>query len=103
MVSFRRDKLHLFEAGNPRKHAPDEIMLNFFSSAQRILITNTFICETKMTRYKKKRNATLNNLLQDDVYTEFFPLHDGTFKKSSDSKCERAELNRYWASKWFKQ
>ena len=52
-----------------------------------------------MRNYKKGKVATIRHLLRDGVYTEFFPLHDGTHRSSGTNM--RAMLNKRWVKAYF--
>lgn len=98
---FRVEKLSSFANGNVKKLGLVIVQQNFFKTAKRILITNHIISRVRITGVKKKTKRGIRNLLDMKVFTEYYPLHDGTFKKDPQYTNMRAHLNRTWVQKWF--
>ncbi|XP_050085558.1 anoctamin-5-like isoform X3 [Anopheles aquasalis] len=93
LYEYSRDKPYLFNDGEP----------NFFTPSLRIAVAN-FILERAYfsNNLDDKKDIGIRRLVEDQVYLDAYPLHDGcTDVKSS---CQRALLLQEWASirKWIK-
>uniref|UniRef100_A0A182N081 Anoctamin n=1 Tax=Anopheles dirus TaxID=7168 RepID=A0A182N081_9DIPT len=93
MYEYSRDKPYLFNAREP----------NFFTPSIRIAVAH-FILERAYfsDAVDEKKDIGIRRLMEDQVYLDAYPLHDGcTDVKSS---CQRALLLEEWASisKWIK-
>ncbi|XP_049545393.1 anoctamin-5-like isoform X3 [Anopheles darlingi] len=93
LYEYSRDKPYLFNDREP----------NFFTPSLRIAVAN-FILERAYfsNNLDDKKDIGIRRLVEDQVYLDAYPLHDGcTDVKSS---CQRALLLQEWASvrKWIK-
>ncbi|XP_052868108.1 anoctamin-5-like [Anopheles cruzii] len=93
LYEYSRDKPYLFNDQAP----------NFFTPSIRIAVVN-FILERAYfsENVDDKKDIGIGRLVEDQVYLDAYPLHDGcTDVKSS---CQRALLLQEWASisKWIK-
>ncbi|XP_058063124.1 anoctamin-4 [Anopheles bellator] len=93
LYEYSRDKPYLFNDQEP----------NFFTPSIRIAVVN-FILERAYfsENVDDKKDIGIGRLVEDQVYLDAYPLHDGcTDVKSS---CQRALLLQEWASisKWIK-
>uniref|UniRef100_A0AAG5DL36 Anoctamin n=1 Tax=Anopheles atroparvus TaxID=41427 RepID=A0AAG5DL36_ANOAO len=93
LYEYSRDKPYLFNDRDP----------NFFTPCIRVAVTH-FILERAYysENIDEKKDIGIRRLVEDQVYLDAYPLHDGcTDVKSS---CQRALLLEEWASinKWIK-
>ncbi|XP_035907417.1 anoctamin-4 isoform X3 [Anopheles stephensi] len=93
MYEYSRDKPYLFNDKEP----------NFFTPSIRIAVAHFILERTYFSEaVDEKKDIGIRRLMEDQVYLDAYPLHDGcTDLKSS---CQRALLLEEWASisKWIK-
>ncbi|XP_053669255.1 anoctamin-4 [Anopheles marshallii] len=93
MYEYSREKPYLFNDKEP----------NFFTPSIRIAVAHFILERTYFSEaVEEKKDIGIRRLMEDQVYLDAYPLHDGcTDLKSS---CQRALLLEEWASisKWIK-
>ncbi|KAI3633899.1 hypothetical protein MIR68_008064 [Amoeboaphelidium protococcarum] len=101
VAPFKVKKMHLFVGGDVKMVGEHNVQTDFFNTGQRIELTYQLLIDTKIAKYKKRRNVGIKRLTNAHVFSTFYPLHDGNFKKKTGSMNERAQLNIQWVSKMF--
>jgi hypothetical protein len=96
---FWAERLQNFVGGDHTKIGWDAVKDEFFTNSHRILLTYGIMVDIKAKLGKKGKMINIKHLLQEQVYTEFFPLHDGTY--SSKGTNMRANLNRKWVGSYL--
>ncbi|XP_038673116.1 anoctamin-7-like [Scyliorhinus canicula] len=81
---------------------------DFFTNTQRHQIVNEILARTKYGR-RKKAQIGITNLLNGNVLSAAFPLHDGPYEAQGKGLCpeelsKRQVLYEYWArwGRWYK-
>lgn len=93
MYEYSRDKPYLF----------DDREQNFFTPSIRIAVAHFILERTYFSEaVEEKKDIGIRRLMEDQVYLDAYPLHDGC--TDLRSSCQRALLLEEWASisKWIK-
>ncbi|KAI8905341.1 calcium-activated chloride channel-domain-containing protein [Powellomyces hirtus] len=114
---FRRSRLTNFLNGDPAATSIPHVFWNFFNPARRSeLVYSTMLHHTldpssisttvaRSKAYHVRSQTTIRDLLEADVYTDWYPVHDcdamkagfGKGKKGAGkAKCLREQLWRMW-------
>ncbi|RIA84496.1 calcium-activated chloride channel-domain-containing protein [Glomus cerebriforme] len=115
---FNKDCLRNYEGAEPGKNIA-EIALHFFNTSRRNLLVHRVIItaaqinkkitlqEGKAVYVKRKvESLEIKKLLNEGVYDEFYPIHDGPAKIKKDSIEKnnlRAQLNELWVKGSFRR
>ncbi|KAG9285121.1 hypothetical protein G9A89_008468 [Geosiphon pyriformis] len=109
---FKKDRLREFEGADLEKEW-SHIALNFWKGSRRNLLAQHLIINANVIQrkvqsadlnipnfYQKQRirQFSIENLLNQEVYVGFFPLHDGLLNKGSNTepRNQRTFLYRNW-------
>ncbi|KAJ3044587.1 Anoctamin-7 [Rhizophlyctis rosea] len=94
-ATFRRDQLQRFVGGNTAALPLREVHERFFSHAQRSLLTYHIIYRARMKSLGKKyARRDIDRLLNDGVFTDLFPLHDGQISKLNNTNLRSQMFNK---------
>ncbi|XP_050091093.1 anoctamin-4-like [Anopheles aquasalis] len=86
LYEYSRNKPYLFDDQDP----------NFFTPSVRIAVVNFILNRTSFSEnLEEKTHIGIRRLVEDDVYLDAYPLHDGCTKVNS--RCQRALLLHEWA------
>ncbi|XP_049548014.1 anoctamin-1-like [Anopheles darlingi] len=87
LYEYSRNKPYLFDDHDP----------NFFTPSVRIAVVNFILKRTSFSdNQKKKKYIGIQRLIEDKVYLDAYPLHDGC--TDVKSRCQRTLLLQKWAS-----
>ena len=92
---FAWDRLENFKGGSFEKLGTATVYDNFFTSSKRILITYTILARLRLDKYRNGRSVSLKTLINDGVFNEWYPCHDGPF--SNEKGRLRHVLNNTWS------
>ncbi|CAB4381280.1 unnamed protein product [Rhizophagus irregularis] len=109
---FKRGPLREFEGASPDKSIGD-IVLNFFPTSRRILMTHRILITANQISRKKKdddgkplivkktiKSLAIKKLVDDGIFMDYYPLHDGSPIVTNNLPLEqmnlRAQLIKLW-------
>lgn len=99
---FKIAKIDEFIGGNLDVFDAADVQSKFFTNAQRNLLTYNIVQRTRIKTLSKNYKAKdLHCLLNDNVFSEFFPLHDGPYKEEKNITL-RSKMYKV-SKKWLKR
>ncbi|KND04461.1 uncharacterized protein SPPG_08821 [Spizellomyces punctatus DAOM BR117] len=104
-ITFKKTKLAAFMGGNADVFAPQDIQLGFFSNAQRNLLAYNIIVRARLKSLGKQYSRKdFHKLLNDGVFTDIFPLHDGPARMvhPTAKPNRRSEMFKLWKISVYK-
>lgn len=97
---FSAERLSAFKGGDVDKFGKVNVQLNFFTLAERSLLTYRVMESLRIYNYTKDgKIANVDTLVQDKVFQSFFPLHDGSYNLDANSL--RFKLFKDWVESFF--
>ncbi|KAJ3101847.1 hypothetical protein HDU97_001021 [Phlyctochytrium planicorne] len=102
---FQRKRLQFFKGGDASKSSPLYIQLKFFRDSHRSLLTFSLISKieikVKNSSGKVSRKEGIGQLLEQNVYTAMFHLHDDEYAFPDRPVSLRSSLRKQWVQTYF--
>ncbi|KAJ3329709.1 Anoctamin-7 [Blyttiomyces sp. JEL0837] len=94
---FKKDELSEFKGGdvNAEGASIESVQLHFFSNAKRNLLVNLIANRCRVHKYRNTPTG-IDVLLKDEVYDDFYAVHDGYYESTKTQEVDLTNNRRAW-------
>ncbi|KAJ3113912.1 hypothetical protein HDU96_002789 [Phlyctochytrium bullatum] len=102
---FQRRRLNTFKGGDASKSSALDVQLKFFRDSHRSMLTYSMITKieikVKNSSGKTVRKDSIGQLLEQNIYTAMFHLHDDEVTPPGEEPSLRSRLRKEWVQTYF--